>query len=126
MSMKTTFMRFIIVKLENCELRMELADSWLKRLHGLSGREGLGDIDGMLFTFPWPMKWRMCMRGMRFPLDFVWIRKGKVAGVAENVLSGTVSPPQRIDGVLEIAAGRVRALNISAGSDIFLEGSSPL
>jgi len=107
-------------------LKVEVANNWWRRFRGLSGREGLQDLDGMLFTFPWPARWKMCMRGMRFPLDFVWIRKNKVIGVSENVSSGTVVPPQRVDSVLELAANRAKELNISVGGNIFLESNPSL
>lgn len=119
-------MNFIYVNIGNYNLRIELANSWLKRFRGLSGRVSLQDIDGMLFKFPWAMKWKMCMRGMKFPLDFVWIRKNKVVGVSENVSSGTVAPPQGVDSVLELAAYRAKELNISVGREIFLERNPSL
>lgn len=108
------------------ELKVEVADNWRRRFCGLSGRDGLQDIDGMLFTFPWRARWKMCMRGMRFPLDFVWIRKNRVIGVSENVLTGTVAPLERVDSVLELAANRAKELNILAGSEIFLERNPSL
>lgn len=108
------------------KLKIEIANNWWRRFRGLSGRDKLGDTDGMLFTFPWPAKWKMCMRGMKFPLDFVWVRKNMVIGVSENVSSGTVAPPERVDSVVELAANRARELNILAGNDIFLESNPSL
>jgi uncharacterized membrane protein (UPF0127 family) len=64
------------------------------------------------------------MKGMRFPLDIVWIAKDRVIGVAKNVPvppNGqpsidlpTYSPPSAVDYVLELNAGQSQFFDIGA------------
>jgi uncharacterized membrane protein (UPF0127 family) len=51
---------------------MEVAITPQERAHGLAGREQCGK--GMLFIFGETAFHPMWMRGMKFPLDIVWLR----------------------------------------------------
>lgn len=102
--------------------RVEVADTDASRFKGLSDRSSLGSERGMLFTFPRADRYAFTMRGMRFPLDFVWVRAGTVVGVTENVpapgTNGTpqlVDPPAPVDSVLEVPAGTVGRVGIASG-----------
>ncbi len=53
----------------------ELAIAPAERVKGLSGRDSLPPQTGMLFIFETGEATAFWMRGMRFPLDFVWISK---------------------------------------------------
>jgi hypothetical protein len=104
---------------------VEVADTESTRYRGLSGRNALGPDRGMLFTFPRPDQYGFTMRGMRFALDFVWVRSGSVIGVTENVAPPEVNaepqlvnPPGSVDGVLELAAGTVQRVGIAVGQDV--------
>jgi uncharacterized membrane protein (UPF0127 family) len=89
-------------------IRVELAATWWQRFRGLSGRESLNGADGMLFIFPWRARWRMCMRGMKFPLDFIWMNDGKIVAIDRNIQpgrAGAIRPPKRVNMVLEARCG---------------------
>ncbi len=88
-------------------LKVEIADTWLKRLIGLSWRTKMDDIDGMLFIFPWRARWRMCMRGMKFALDFIFMDGENVVDVYKNVLPGskTLRPTGKVNSILEVVSG---------------------
>jgi hypothetical protein len=63
--------KYAKVKIDDVEIRCELADSLIKKIKGLSFRN---DIDGgMLFVFGKEKKRTFTMRWMRFPLDFIFI-----------------------------------------------------
>ena len=47
---------------------------------GLSNRRELPEGRGMLFFMPAKEVQTFCMRGMRLPLDLIWISDGRVAG----------------------------------------------
>jgi uncharacterized membrane protein (UPF0127 family) len=110
-------------------IRAELALTPGARTLGLGGRDSLDRGAGMLFVFPRENVEPFWMRGMRFPLDFVWISAGKrVLEVTENIAAPAAGAPdsalqlyrpaQPVRFVLEINAGRVRALGIQVGDAV--------
>ena len=100
---------------------VEVADTPMSRMKGLSGHQPLGAKEGMLFVFTKPSSGSFWMQGMLFPLDFVWINNGKVVGVTENARPMKETgfmlypPPQPVDRVLELNAGAVRRFRIKKG-----------
>lgn len=100
---------------------VEVADTAVSRMKGLSGHAPLATKAGMLFVFSKPSSGAFWMQGMLFPLDFVWINNGKVVGVTENARPMKETgftlypPPQPVDRVLEIQAGAVRKFKIKKG-----------
>lgn len=102
--------------------KVDIADTEFARMRGLSWRQSMGEDEGMLFIFPIPAKYTFWMKGMKFPLDFIWISNGSVAGVTTNVPIPTstldfsvYSPPSPVDQVLEVNVGTVERLGIRAG-----------
>ena len=66
----------------------------------------------MLFVYPKPTTPVFWMEGMRFPLDIIFISKGKIIEVVKEAMPPmpeqvrkTYSPPASIDWVLEVNAG---------------------
>lgn len=99
------------------------------RAKGLSGRNGLGVNEGMLFLFEEAAYYPFWMKGMKFPIDIVWIAGNTIVGFEEripseeNVSDGELTiytPPEPVDKVLELAAGRVNLLRASVGDTMFL------
>jgi len=101
-----------VVQVGNASVRAEIADDEASRERGLSGRERLAAGEGMLFLLSddSPSFW---MKGMRFPLDIVWIRDGRVVDVTadvppprgSNAPLPTYSPDRPADRALEVNAG---------------------
>jgi len=104
------------IKVGDKAVSVEVADTEAKRERGLSGRTSLDENSGMLFVFD--SKHTVAnfwMKGMLIPLDFLWIRDGKVIKIDKNIqpaATGTsdsdlkiYSPGQPIDYVLEMNAG---------------------
>ena len=96
----------------NIKLQIEIADSLTKQVQGLSGRDSLCENCGMLFVYDRPDFRSFWMRGMKFPLDLIFIRDGRIAEIVPNV--PTPMPGQDIplvhsqsaaDAVLEVNAG---------------------
>lgn len=100
------------VQVDGASVRAEVADDEASRQRGLSGRERLAADEGMLFLLSddSPSFW---MKGMRFPLDIVWIRDGRVVDVTadappprgSNAPLPTYSPDRPADRALEVNAG---------------------
>jgi uncharacterized membrane protein (UPF0127 family) len=93
-----------------------------ERLHlGLSYRRNLPEGQGMLFFMPAVEVQTFCMRGMNFPLDFVWIVGGRVAGLTRNVLptfTGNLLSPEPVNYVLEVPGGFVDRYGVKVGDRV--------
>jgi uncharacterized membrane protein (UPF0127 family) len=88
---------------------------------GLSYRQELPEGRGMLFFMPTVEVQEFCMRGMHFPLDFIWIRDGRVAGLTRNVppdFPGDLTSPQPVQYVLEVPAGFADKYAIQVGDPV--------
>lgn len=104
---------------------VDIADTDMSRMLGLSGRKSLGENEGMLFIFPIPGQYAFWMKGMNFDLDFVWISNGTVIQTMENVPKptstldfATYAPVAPVDQVLEVNAGAVARTGIQAGDSV--------
>ncbi len=107
--------------LKDLELSVELAQTPKQWEKGLSGRQSLGMLDGMIFIFPYshiPVFW---MKDMQFPIDIVWLQDGVVvditysAPVATTAVLPTYSPKTAVNMVLETGAGWAAKHNIVRG-----------
>ena len=95
------------------DFRVLIADSPTEMEQGLGGRAALAVDEGMLFVYPQPVTPRYWMKGMRFDLDLIWIREGKVVDISPNVQAPTNDttdlpfyiPKEPVDSVLEVIAG---------------------
>ena len=121
------------VSIGNVTFNVEVAHIPELRVRGLSGREGIADDSGMLFVFDSGRTTEFWMRGMSFPLDFVWIGDDcTVVDLHKYVrepLPGTVDAdlehyasrvPAKYN--LEIAAGTVTQRGISVGDRVRFSG----
>ena len=115
-------------------VRVEVAVTDEEQTRGLSGRPGLRPGTGMLFAYPAPAFRSMWMLGMRFPLDFLWIREGRIVDVFEDVpppLSGqaprTVASQEPAQYILEVPAGFIRTHRLRRGdpAEVRLDRKSP-
>lgn len=111
--------------------KVEIADTEEKRIKGLGGRSGLEENGGMLFIFDSAGIRKFWMKGLNFPLDFIWIREDKVVDVTENVPAPTkgqkdldlpvYQSKEAVDEVLEVNAGSVKKFNIKAGDPVVVQ-----
>lgn len=119
------------LQINNIILKVEVADSPAKRSRGLGGRTSLPQDQGMLFVFDRPDKYPFWMKGLTFPLDFVWIKDDKVVDILANVFPPAVnqkdsdlpiySAKVEIDKVLELNGGMAQQLNVQVGDSIKLQ-----
>lgn len=115
---------------------VELAITGEERILGLGGREALAPNTGMLFVFPHPALQGIWMKGMKFPLDVLWLEeeradmeRGKtrlrVVDVKENIALETFPkvffPKAKASYVLEMNGGSAKSIGISVGSVLTLQ-----
>jgi len=104
---------------------VEVARTEAEKVRGLSGREGLAADRGMLFVYETPVRPVIWMRGMRFPLDILWIRDGRVVDVvrgAQPPAPGTApqefAPREAVQYILEVPAGFLERHGIVRGDPV--------
>ncbi len=74
-----------VLHIAEIPLRIEIADTDSERVRGLSGREKLENIDGLLFVFPTSNRHAIWMKDMEFPIDIIWIDEDlKVIDITKN------------------------------------------
>jgi uncharacterized protein len=114
------------LKINNVQIEIEVADTPKKREQGLSGRASLADNSGVLFKFETVGKHSFWMKDMKFALDFIWIRDGKIVEITQNVPPPSetggqpqvVNPTVEIDSVLEVNAGVAEKYNWNVGDAV--------
>lgn len=103
-------------------LTVEVASTPAEQELGLSYRVSLAPESGMLFTFATPSRQGFWMKGMNFPLDFIYTRAGAVVQLKENVSAAGIPvpffPDQDIDGVIEVNAGWISRHGIKVGDAV--------
>lgn len=111
---------------------VEIADTPVSRAQGLSGRDSLPADQGMYFPLEQSARHSFWMKDMRFPLDIIWIREGKIVDISENVPypagdqpPATVQPKEPADAVLEVNAGFTERHGLKIGDEIRMTGGNP-
>ncbi len=92
---------------------VEIARTQAEQAQGLSDRSSLDWHRGMLFVYDEADFRSFWMRRMHFDIDIVWIREGRIVGIAafvphprENPMRPvTLRSPELSDMVLEVPAG---------------------
>lgn len=111
------------VQIDDREITVEVANTPAARTRGLGYRDSLPEDAGMLFGMGAARLHRFWMKGMRFPLDMVWIDEQKqVISVTRDVPAEppgtpdselpTYAPDEPALYVLELNAGAAERLGI--------------
>ncbi|MBI5044981.1 MAG: DUF192 domain-containing protein [Candidatus Levybacteria bacterium] len=115
------------VKINGIAFTLDVADTEKKRENGLSGRATLGEKQGMLFVFDSPATPSFWMKGMKFPLDILFIKDNKIVTIYENIpaldekkTSQAVfyQPTSPVNRVIELKAGSVKKHDIKEGQTV--------
>jgi uncharacterized membrane protein (UPF0127 family) len=113
------------VRIGTASFSVEVADTGEKWEQGLGARDALCDSCGMFFIFDHPDTYGFWMKGMRFPLDILWIKSGKIVHIERNVdfhdQQRVYQPGASADRVLEVNAGTCEKLGIRAGDEVLFE-----
>jgi uncharacterized membrane protein (UPF0127 family) len=112
---------WIWVSIGKVKVKAEAVSTPERLYQGLSYRSELAEGRGMLFFMPAVEMQTFCMRGMRFPLDLVWIVDGRVAGITRNVastFSGGLTSPTPVNYVLEVPGGFADKYGVKVGDKV--------
>ncbi len=102
------------------KIAVELANTPAKRIQGLSGRNALGQNEGMFFVFEKPDYYAFWMRDMNFKIDIIWIDENKkIVDIVKNATPESYpekfSPQSPAQYVLEVNAGFADEHKINIG-----------
>ncbi len=107
-------------------LHVEVADTGPAREQGLMFRRGLPENGGMIFLFGEEQEIGMWMKNTYIPLDMVFIggdwRIVHIAPSVPPLSTAFISSVRPCSSVLEIAAGRAKALGLRVGGAASLSG----
>lgn len=113
------------VKIDGVTFTVDVAATEAQKEKGLGGRTSLPTDHGMLFPYDHKEQYEYWMRGMHFPLDFIWIDGKTVADVTANVPPPVgaeapmiVKPNVPVDKVLEVNAGTILNYSIKIGDTV--------
>lgn len=111
-------------------IKVEIANTAAERTKGLSGRDSIASDSGMLFIFESSKKYQFWMKGMKFPIDVIFINAGKVVDFLKNVAPPPpnqkdsdlplLQPATEIDMVLEVPSGYIDQKGVKNGDDVLL------
>ncbi|MGI6423010.1 MAG: DUF192 domain-containing protein [Candidatus Dojkabacteria bacterium] len=110
---------------------VDIADTASKRMQGLSGRQNLGDYEGMLFIMDDEGFSSFWMKEMLIPLDILFIdSKGFIVDIKENLqpCEGNICPAinsnEKFKYALELNAGFAEQNRVEIGNSCIFEISS--
>ncbi len=112
------------VGINNQVINVEIASSPEQQYIGLSNRDSICADCGMLFVFRDLDEREFVMRDMKFPLDIIFIAKGKIINIAEKLapeghetiyIYKSLAPA---DMVLEVNSGYTEKYGIKPGDNI--------
>lgn len=117
------------LKVGEAVVYVEIMDKPSERARGLSGRESLGESQGMLFIYPGSRRHSFWMKEMNFALDIIFIDEGKVVEIHEDVpvpVGGQdgreikIQTKLETEWVLEVNAGWVESNGVEVGDAVQL------
>jgi len=104
----------------------EVADTPERKERGLSGRASLADGQGMLFPYDTPGRYGFWMPNMRFDIDILWIRAGRIVSIEANASKNDAQriyrPSEPADLVLELPAGTAARRGFRVGDAVDVAG----
>lgn len=113
------------VRISDAAIHAEIPNNPDAQAKGLAGRPCILPDQGMLFIFPQPGQYAFWMKGMKFPIDILWISEDyRVVGQEIDVQPNTY-PDRFINKkenpakyVLELKSGRSRELKVNLGTPV--------
>lgn len=103
---------------------LQIAETKRERENGLAGVKKLAPTEGMAFLFPSEGKYEIWMKGMKIPIDIVWVAKDTVVQITPNVQPQPdvpdaelvrYGPDQPVTAIIELPAGAAESQRIQKG-----------
>ena len=105
-----------IVRIGDRVFQVDVAKTAALRTRGLSGREGLGENEGLFFVFDKPGRPRFHTWFMRFPIDVIFLdNKNRVVGLKRNLKPFRMAGAWRGAKTLELPVGIIASTRTQLG-----------
>ncbi len=120
------------VEIRGHRVAVEIAEERAEQAKGLGDRDSLSWGHGMYFVYDRPGFYSFWMKDMRFPIDIVWLRDGRIVDLHPNVPfepggnGPTVRPSSLVNAVLELPAGYAAAQGWRVGDRVVFERVAPV
>ena len=104
----------------DAKIEIEIAETPIELIKGLSGRLTLAENSGLLFIFPYADTHGIWMKEMNFPIDIIWFDENyQIVAIKENARPDSYpevfTPPTPAFYVLEVPSGFAQKNKISVG-----------
>jgi uncharacterized membrane protein (UPF0127 family) len=115
------------VIINNQRIYVELAVTPSEKDRGLGYRTRLAPDHGMMFLFDHQDTYPFWMKGMNFPLDYIWIEGNRIVDLSANVpviiknQINTLKPKVPVDKVLEVNAGTISKYHFKIGDTVIFK-----
>jgi uncharacterized protein len=112
------------VQIDGQQIKAEIARNSVEFETGLGGRPCILPDQAMLFIFRAPDRYPFWMKGMKFPIDIVWITANfKVAAIEVDEQPSTYPASKFVNQipaqyVLELKANRSKELHMAIGTPV--------
>jgi uncharacterized membrane protein (UPF0127 family) len=114
------------VQIAGQSIKVDLALTAQEQEQGLSGRQSLGQNEGMLFVFDNPSKELFWMKDMNFPIDIIWLTENMKVDYIKKYADPKLYPEAYGPGqndmnakyVLEVVAGFSDKNNLKVGDAV--------
>jgi hypothetical protein len=117
-----------IVEIGDMKLKAILADSLIKKAIGLMYRDDISENECMLFTFSHPSMLGIWMKGMRFPIDILWLDSSKTIVTMKeslppcrSIFCKTYYPERESMYVIELRSGFIKKNSVTKLTEIKIE-----
>lgn len=117
-----------IVVIDGQDISVEVVRNQDELQKGLAGRPCILPNQGMLFAFSKSGQYPIWMKGMKFPIDIVWITAQRKVAAIEIDESPSTYPDKYVNKipaeyVLELKAERSQELHMKIGSSIHFKNT---
>ncbi len=114
-----------VMHIGDTPVRVEIANSDEERTRGLSGREGIEGVSGLLLVFPENGYHGLWMKDMKFSIDIIWINEElEIVHIEKNVSPDTYPkvfrPSSPVRFALETEIRYADTFGIRAGQKVTL------
>lgn len=112
------------VVVNGVQLTTDIADTQEKKSKGLSVRDSMDENEAMLFLFNTESRHSFWMKGMKFPIDIIWLDSNKQVVHVEHSLEPcgitcpNYTPEEESLYVLETVAGFANKYNVVNGTTV--------
>jgi len=112
------------IEINGHRFTVELAVTPKEQERGLGYRDSLPVDAGMLFVYQSAQIYGFWMKGMRFPIDIIWIADETIVDITKNAPVATTSslptysPKEPANKVFEVHAGTADRLGFQIGDDV--------